>query len=260
MTAPDASSTAARLAATPTDGDGTPEEHWRAWLGSREWPPLDLPVDRLVVLGAHPDDEVLGVGGIMTAAALAGIEVLIICMSDGAGSHPGSPTLTPAQLAVRRHIELDTATKLLGLGPAHWRGLADGGLATEHDTMIQVIEHAVGDPGNQRTGLLSVWSRDGHPDHEAVGRCAIEVARRHALPLWMYPVWMWHWAHPADSAVPWDRLRVRSLPPSVVAAKHAAISCFDTQVRPLSPAPADRPVLTPQMLAHMIRHEEYVFA
>ena len=121
VTEPD--STASGLAGTPVTTDGTTEDAWVSWMDAQEpWPELTLDIERLVVLGAHPDDEVLGAGGIMAAAAQAGIEVVVVCMSDGRASHPGSPTLSPDQLADRRHIELDTATELLGVAPPRWCG------------------------------------------------------------------------------------------------------------------------------------------
>ncbi|MYR07503.1 PIG-L family deacetylase [Gordonia sp. SID5947] len=249
------------LAVTPVCADGTPEDQWQRWLQERApWPSLVLDVERLVVLGAHPDDEVLGAGGIMSAAASAGIEVVVVCMSDGSGSHPGSPTLSPQQLATRRHVELETATALLGLPTPRWFGLRDGGLAEQVHTMTGIVDTILDDEPDLVTGLVSVWSHDGHPDHDAVGRCALEVARRRGLPLWMYPIWMWHWAAPGDPTVPWDRLRAHRLEPSAIAAKHAAIHAFDTQVRPLSPDPADAAILPPHVLAHLTRPWEFVIA
>ncbi|WAC57805.1 PIG-L deacetylase family protein [Gordonia sp. SL306] len=247
------------LSVRPVCTDGTPEEQWQRWLQERApWPPLELDVERLVVLGAHPDDEVLGAGGIMASAAVAGIEVVVVCMSDGSGSHPGSRTLTPEQLATRRHVELETATALLGLATPRWFGLRDGGLTEQAHTMAGIVDAVLDDGPDVATGLLSVWSRDGHPDHDAVGRCAIEVARRRRLPLWMYPIWMWHWAAPGDSSVPWDRVRVQRLDPEVLAVKHAAIRSFDTQINPLSPDPADAAILPPHVLAHLTRPWEFV--
>lgn len=248
------------LAATPVCADGTPESVWQPWLAARApWSRLDLDVDRLVVLGAHPDDEVLGAGGIMTSAARAGIDVVVVCMSDGSASHPGSPTLTPDQLAGIRHAELDTATDLLDIDRSRWFGLPDGSLCDHHHSMAGIVDAVLDERPHASTALLSVWSGDGHPDHEAVGRCAADVAERRDLPLSMYPIWMWHWASPDDPTIPWDRMQVHHLDPTALAVKHTAIHAFDTQVRPLSADPADGAVLPPHILAHLIRPWEFVF-
>ena len=58
---------------------------------------------------------------------------------------------------------------------------------------------------------LAPWERDAHADHEAAGR----AARRAGLPVLSYPIWMWHWAIPADARVPWHRARQVPLPPQV---------------------------------------------
>ncbi|AZG46861.1 PIG-L deacetylase family protein [Gordonia insulae] len=258
MTAPDPSPRG--LAETPVRADGTPESTWQEWLHAQgPWPSFTPDVERLVVVGAHPDDEVLGAGGIMTTAAADGVDVVIVCMSDGGGSHPGSPTFTPEELADRRHLELDAATGLLGLDRPRWFGLSDGALADQHHTMAGIIGTVLDERPDVPTGLLSVWSHDGHPDHDAVGRCAAEVADKRSLPIWMYPIWMWHWAIPGDPAIPWDRMHAHRPDAAVLAVKHAAINAFDTQVRPLSADPADEVVLPPHVLAHLTRPWEYVF-
>jgi LmbE family N-acetylglucosaminyl deacetylase len=71
---------------------------------------------------------------------------------------------------------------------------------------------------------LAPWDHDMHPDHEAAGRAARKAA---AGAFYSFPIWMWHWAAPADPQVPWDRA-VR-LPPRAASRKRAAITCFASQ-------------------------------
>ena len=79
------------------DDPGTPESDWAAWAPAH--PPLDLTrCHEMIVVAPHPDDEVLGVGGLMSTAAAAGIRVSVVAVTDGGGSHPGSPTITSDEL------------------------------------------------------------------------------------------------------------------------------------------------------------------
>ncbi|MFE0748498.1 PIG-L deacetylase family protein [Gordonia sp. NPDC058843] len=249
-----------RFGTTPTSAAGTPESEWQRWFAARgPWPDFEPDVRRLVVLAAHPDDEVLGVGGAMAAVHRRGVEVVALCLSDGSASHPGSPTLSPAELAVRRRTEVDTATATLGLGPTRWCGLGDGTLSAHEDEIEDIVDATLAEAPDIPTALLAVWEHDGHPDHEAVGRCARRVGDRHAVPVWMYPIWMWHWATPGDPDVPWAQLRTLVLDDDIAAAKRAAVDAFDTQIRPLSPAPEDVAVLGPHILDRLIRDREFVF-
>ncbi len=91
-----------------------------------------MQVERLIVVAAHPDDEVLGAAGMMLAAAAAGIELDPVCLSDGFGSDPGSATLSAERLAILRRRELDAATRALGVERSRCGALPDGSLAV-HD-------------------------------------------------------------------------------------------------------------------------------
>ena len=257
---PDFDSMSERFAATPVTENGTPEPEWQRWFAERgRWPGVDLSVERLVVLSAHPDDEVLGVGALLAAAAHRGIDVVTVCLSDGAASHPGSPTLTPEQLADRRRDELASATAQLGLHPSRWCGLPDGAL-TEHEEEIEVIvSRVLAEKPDVATGLLAVWAHDGHPDHETVGRGAQRVGDRLGVPLGMYPIWMWHWASPDDPAIPWHRVQTFDLDEQALDRKRAAVEAFVTQVNPLSDAPEDAAVLGPHILDRLLRDREFVF-
>ncbi len=247
---------------TPIEGDGTPESVWRAW--GRTFPPFSLEgCPGLVVVAPHPDDEVLGAGGLLALAASAGFDVTVVAVTDGGASHPGSPTLRADQLRALRPRESVAALAELGLHTEPVRlGVPDGHVA-EHedaitDALVAVVDEVTdGSPGTP--WVVSTWRGDGHPDHEATGRAAARAAAAVGSRLVEHPVWTWHWSHPDDPRVPWDRAVRLVLPPAVQAAKVAAVARFVTQVLPLSEDPADAPVLGPHVLARLLRPTEVYF-
>jgi LmbE family N-acetylglucosaminyl deacetylase len=243
------------MVTTEIAGAGTSEDVWRPWLAGQVWPELDLAAlvagRRVVVLAAHPDDEVLGVGGLLRRLASCGSSIVIVWATDGEASHPGSTALAPARLASLRRAESVAAVGELGVRPetSHHLGLPDSGLAECGEQLVDELGRIV----DSADVVLAPWRGDGHPDHEAVG----EAAAKLTTALIEYPIWMWHWAAPSDDRVPWHR--ARSVGAVDVGAKAAAIDAFDTQVRPLGPAIADAPVLPAHVIARFQRADELVF-
>ena len=244
---------AERFSASPVAAGGTPESHWS---GNTQFQRLELhECPALVLVAPHPDDEVLGIGGLASELAQRGIAVTILSVTDGEASHPGSATLTPAALAARRREESDRAAGCLGL-PAPIRcGLPDGAVATHEATLADRI-HSHLSPG---TWCAAPLRSDGHPDHEAVGRAAAQAARDTGSTLIEYPIWLWHWSFPGDPTVPWHRARSVPLARDRMAAKWAAVAEFSTQIADLSEHPSDRAVLPPHVLARLLRDHETVF-
>ena len=63
---------------------GTPAAAWRR--GRRDLPALALPDrSRVVVVGAHPDDETLGAGGLLARRRPAGMRVEVVTATAGRG-------------------------------------------------------------------------------------------------------------------------------------------------------------------------------
>lgn len=248
---------------TAIAGDGTPETVWRAG-GLDRMPVLDLPLPGAVVIVApHPDDEVLGVGGLLAGLCAAGVPVHLVAATDGEGSHPGSVALAPAELVRRRRAETDEALALLGVHPVRTLrcGLPDSGLAAHEDALAEVVTTLIAELGTEKpVWCLATWRGDGHPDHEAAGRAAAGAAGAAGARLLEFPVWTWHWSRPDDPAVPWERARAVPLREDVARAKERAAAVLTTQVEPLGPADVDAPVLTPPMLRRWLRPFEVVLA
>ncbi|MFI5836588.1 PIG-L deacetylase family protein [Micromonospora sp. NPDC051300] len=237
---------------------GTGEETWRAWPAPATWPVLDLAgpartAPPLVVV-PHPDDEVLGVGGLVAMLADgAGAEITVV--TDGEASHPGSTVYAPAELAGIRRAETVTACGRLGVpaSAVEHLGHPDGGI--DEPALADALTARL-TPGRW---CVTTWRGDGHPDHEAVGRAAADACRRTGATLLEFPVWTWHWAEPDEPDVPWHRARRIDLTVAARSAKQAAIDAFHSQIRPLGPAPADAAILPPHVLARFTRPYETVF-
>ena len=101
------------------DRPGTAEDTWASWPELRRLPiARPLAWRSVVVVAAHPDDEVLGAGGTMAMLAAGGVRLRLIAVTDGEGSHPGTD---PAGIARTRIAESVTALDRLGAGvPAGW--------------------------------------------------------------------------------------------------------------------------------------------
>lgn len=241
------------------DRAGTPEAVWQRLLQSADLPPcpalrrLTDPTTRLVVVAAHPDDETLGVGGLISRAAEQGCLVEVVVLTDGEASHPHSPTCSPADLAATRRRELAAALDELAPGShVTWVGLPDGALADALPTIVTTLVEIVGDHGDAVI-LAAPWRQDRHPDHDAAGRAAAAAALRTGAGLVEYPIWLWHWGQPGD--LPADAGILR-LTPAEVTRKRSAIGHHLSQIQPLSDQPGDEVLLSADVLAHFTRDVE----
>jgi LmbE family N-acetylglucosaminyl deacetylase len=208
-------------------------------------------------VAAHPDDEVLGAGGMMALLAASGVELTVVSVTDGERSHPDSEHVTSRELIDMRAAELHDALTELGAGGARVVRLhvPDTEVAFQENDVISALESLL--PGAEL--CLAPWIGDVHGDHEAAGRAALAAARTAAVPCLMYPVWMWHWARPDDARVPWVTASRVTLPPEAAARKRAAAGRFTSQIMPFGASPADEAVLPPEEIAHHLRDVEVLF-
>ena len=240
-------------------GLGTPAPAWRAAADIARAPLVDInelvPAGaRLVVVAPHPDDEILACAGLLQALARP---ATIVAVTDGEGSHPGSPAWPPERLRATRIGETAAALAALEIAPPVLLRLhiADGGV-TASETVLTERLAALLAPDDV---VVTTWRYDGHPDHEATARACAAAAARCGARLLEAPVWGWHWSAPGDGAIPLERACKLALDPAAVARKRAAMACFRSQLEPDASTGA-APIVFPQALERLLNpYEVYLY-
>jgi len=239
------------------EGAGTAEEAWQRSAIDR-LPICDVTSwstthPHIWLIAPHPDDEVLGLGGCIATLAAAHADLRIISVSDGEASHRGSAVWTPERLASERAAELQRGLAILGHTAGVTRlGLPDGRLDACRQTLLRALVDEVGEDDL----VLTTCSFDGHPDHETCGAVAALIGELTGATVLEYPVWMWHWAAPDETMIPWHRARRIEMTEATLNRKRAAIQCFESQLHPDGSREA---VLPPAVVARFLRDFEVVF-
>lgn len=208
---------------------------------------------RAVVVAPHPDDEVLGMGGLLIHLHEQQIPVCVVAVTEGEGSHARSLVITPTQLRRRRAAERNDALSTLHVDPDLVRlGLPDGAVGADEARLADALEALI-DPA---TAVIAPWRHDGHPDHEAAARAAQTACARTGARLLEVPIWA---KVPGPRAgMPWRSALVLS--PEASARKRAAAACFATQMRALGADAADGPVVhEPEINAMLNGREELLW-
>ena len=133
-----------------------------------------LDLDRIrgpvLVVAPHPDDESIGCGGLIAGLRRRGVAVQIVVMTDGTGSHPGSPRYPAPQLAALREAEAREAVSILNVEPralSFWR-LGDRYVPTEGADFDRAVERARAELQTLAPALVVIpGPTDAHGDHRA---------------------------------------------------------------------------------------------
>ncbi|MEA2344118.1 MAG: hypothetical protein QOF63_2287 [Thermoanaerobaculia bacterium] len=127
--------------------------------------PQDLRGERLLVLAPHPDDEVIGCGGLVALHLREGRKVHVVVATDGA----------QAGNASQREAESRAALALLGDATIAFLGFPDRQLASAHeldDRLSTILRE-------WKPDLIAVPSPlEIHPDHVALSRAFCDLIAR----------------------------------------------------------------------------------
>ncbi len=231
---------------------GTDERTWFAGGTLAALQPLCLTRPRrLVVVAPHPDDEVLGAGGLLQQMSRVGVAITVVAVTDGEASQAATAPALRIDLGKRRSIETRVALDRLGCRSVNVRRLhlPDGAVVNHAADLTDVLCNLLM-PDDL---CLTTWRSDGHPDHEATGHATVDAARSVGATVLEFPIWAWHWATPTGAGPPWTRCRRWDLNARQRARKRWATYAYSSQIRGAEECDEPGPVLPDHVLRRFWR-------
>lgn len=153
---------------------------------------------KVLAVVAHPDDEVIGVGGTLARHAARGDEVTVVILAEGKSSR--KPRYEPLAEDVRRaaHAETEEAGRVLGLAALRRHDLPDNRL--DSIDLLDLVKLVAGHVGEVAPEV--VYTHHGGDlsiDHQRVHRAVMTATR----PLPGCPV-KWVFAFETASSTEWS--------------------------------------------------------
>jgi mycothiol S-conjugate amidase len=176
--------------------------------------PLDFSGGRLMVVYAHPDDEVFATGGTIALAARQGTDVTLVVATGGEEGEIVNPEMRDvvslADLPGVRQEELACSQSALGIRRVVRMGYRDSGMADtpssqeaaafsnqDQDAVARRLVEVIRE---HRPHVICTEPEDGgygHPDHIALHAATVLAFERAGDPAW-YP----------DTGEPWTPLKL----------------------------------------------------
>ncbi len=132
-------------------------------------------MEKILVIAAHPDDEVLGMGGTIAKYTTRGDEVALLVVTDGSTSqYRNSPRLQ--EILIEKKTETINSAAILGVKHIFYGELPDMKLdVTPHIDINRVIENAISD--FQPSIVFTHFNGDVNKDHRMVYESTLVACR-----------------------------------------------------------------------------------
>jgi len=212
----------------------------------------------LLVIAPHPDDEALGCGALIAAAATEKRPIRIIVVTDGAGSHPKSKQYPPHRLRAQRREESRAGVAALGVDAETVRFLSLPDRATplsgpSADAAVDaIVEEAL---KVRAKALFVTWRNDAHSDHQAAYKMA-RRAQENLKNVRLFEYSIWGRDLPPEIELPTSPSGWRFSIDAFHARKQASIACYPSQVSDLI---SDDPYKLPDIVTRRAVELDEVF-
>ena len=132
-------------------------------------------MQKILVVVAHPDDEILGMGGTIVKLCAQGKDVHVLIVTDGSSAqYRDSADLQ--QIIEAKKLETKNACDRVGVKSIHYGGLPDMRLdVTQHIQVNQAIEKVVDEI--QPDAIFTHFYGDVNLDHQCVFKSVMVAAR-----------------------------------------------------------------------------------
>lgn len=165
-------------------------------------PNKSFPAGSIMVVAPHPDDEIIGAGGVILHALAQGQVVHLVYLTEGEAACPAKPA---RQVKTQRRALTQQVAHHLGLSSSHqhYLGLADGALPQRGQPGYLAAQQALQQliATLQPDHVLATHEMDYWPfDHVACAHLAEDavVAAGHRANLFFYWVWAWYNLRPCQ--------------------------------------------------------------
>ncbi len=147
---------------------------------------------KILVVGAHPDDNDFGAGATVAKAAKNGAEIIYLIATTGQRGS-SDETMTPGRLSDIRKKEQQAAAGVLGVCEVHFLEYVDGELAPDIRLKEQIVTYL------RRYRPHIVFTMDpsffyyknvgfvNHSDHRAIGEATLDACYPLARDLLSFP-------------------------------------------------------------------------
>lgn len=188
---------------------------------------------KILVIAAHPDDEIYGMGGTMAKLSQEGHEVYVLIVTDGCTTQYCNDPRLPDILTQKKE-EACQANALLGVKQVYFGTLPDMQLdQVPHVRVNQIIEETISKVRPEV--VYTHFYGDVNLDHQMVHRSTLVAVRpvpgQTVRELYCYRVpssTEWNAQLPHTAFLPNTMVDISSY----VAQKEAALTAYQTEVRP----------------------------
>lgn len=183
--------------------------------------------DNILIVAPHPDDEIIGCGGLIARLVKENKAPHVVIMTGGEGSHQGCCNTSSNEIIVARRQLTRNAAAIVGLPieNIHELNYPDGGVSIDNAETNKL--KALIDKLHPDTILIPHWG-EGWSDHIQTAEIVKQIASN-STNIWMYCVWVWYYN--VWRGLDWNnaaQLRMTS------AEHHLKLAAMDAYIRPLA--------------------------
>ena len=184
--------------------------------------------DSILIVAPHPDDEVIGCGGLISRLVAQGNVPQIVVMTGGEGSHRGCCNLSDDKLKEARRKLTRDAMAILGVPDEniHELEFPDGGISAENQQSValkKLIEQLKPD-----IVFVPHWG-EGWLDHVKTAEIVKDIVPIDTS-IYEYCVWMWYYN--VWRGLDWKNAFVLKMTPEEHELK---LRAMDAYIKPLAP-------------------------
>ena len=142
--------------------------------------------DKVLALAAHPNDDILGCGGLLKILADNGSKIKVIYFADG--SRGTKSAEARRDIIADREEEARKAGEVVGIGAQEFIRLPDSDLKPSVEVAARIRREVEFDMPDL---ILAPHFEDIHPDHHSVAEIlhiGLKGFEKH-LNIWLYEVW-----------------------------------------------------------------------